>query len=190
MRTEKEKMLAGDLYDARDRILSAERLNARKLLKELNGLEPDQRKAFNRVLRALFPNSSTRFFIQPPFFCDYGYNIRAEEDVFLNFNCTILDVTSVLIGARTLIGPQVQLYTALHPTDVKTRATGLEYARPIEIGQDVWIGGGAIVCPGVTIGAGSIIGAGSVVTRDIPSGVFAAGNPCTVIRNLPNEDKA
>lgn len=181
---EKEKMQSGALFDPRDPELSADRLQTRKLLHQLNTLEPDQKKAFQRIKRLLCPRASSRFFIQPPFYCDYGYHIQAEEEVFINFNCTILDAAPVYIGARTLIGPQVQLYTVLHPMDIQTRAKGLEYARAIHIAPDVWIGGGAIICPGVHIGKGAVIGAGSVVTRDIPALVFAAGNPCKIIRHL------
>ena len=122
--------------------------------------------------------------ITPPFQCDYGYNITLGEGVYFNVNCVVLDVAPVRIGARTLMGPGVQLYTASHPMSPEERAGGLELGVPITIGEDVWIGGGAIVCPGVTIGDGAVIGAGSVVTRDVPARVFAAGNPCRVIRSL------
>jgi maltose O-acetyltransferase len=115
--------------------------------------------------------------IRPPFFCDFGYNIRLGDGVFLNFNCVILDVVEVTIGDRTQIGPAVQIYAADHPRDAPTRASGLEFGRPVRIGSDVWIGGGAIILPGVTIGDGAVIGAGSVVTRDVGAGVTVAGNP-------------
>src|SRR3954470_8233175 len=115
--------------------------------------------------------------IRPPFFCDYGYNIRLGDDVFLNFNCVILDVVEVTIGDRTQIGPAVQIYAADHPRDSATRGTGLEFGRPVRIGRDVWIGGGAIILPGVTIGDGAVIGAGSVVTRDVAAGQTVAGTP-------------
>ena len=122
--------------------------------------------------------------IQPLFHCDYGTNIRVGEKVFFNFNCVVLDVMEVKIGSNVLFGPAVQIYTAMHPMSAVERRTWLEYAKPVEIGSDVWVGGGAIICPGVKIGSGTVIGAGSVVTRDIPEGVFAAGNPCRVIRGL------
>ena len=115
--------------------------------------------------------------IRPPFFCDYGYNIRLGDEVFLNFNCVILDVVEIIIGDRTQIGPATQIYAADHPRDAETRKTGLEFGRPVRIGSDVWIGGGAIILPGVTIGDGAVIGAGSVVTRDVAPGVTVAGNP-------------
>jgi maltose O-acetyltransferase len=184
MRTEKEKMLAGELYDPLDALLSAERLNARLLLKELNDTREDQTSERSRILRELLPNAGEGLWLQPPFYCDYGYNIKMGEKVFFNFNCVVLDVTFVTIGSRTLFGPNVQVYTATHPMNHKERAAGVEYAKPITIGEDVWIGGSAVICPGVTIGDRSVIGAGSVVTKDIPADVFAAGNPCKVIRTL------
>ena len=121
--------------------------------------------------------------IRPPFHCDYGYNIRIGPGVFFNFNCVVLDVCEVRVGDFTLFGPAVQIYTATHPMNALLRRTQ-ESGKPVEIGSDVWVGGGAILCPGVKIGARSVIGAGSVVTRDIPEGVFAAGNPCRVIREI------
>ena len=126
--------------------------------------------------------------MQPPFYCDYGSNILLGERVFFNFNCVVLDVCQVTIGDYTLFGPAVQIYTATHPMNAELRRKQ-EFGKPIEIGSDVWVGGGAIICPGVRIGSRSVIGAGSVVTRDIPDGVFAAGNPCRVIREIAdNED--
>jgi len=122
--------------------------------------------------------------MQPPFFCDYGSNIHLGEKVFFNFNCVVLDVCPVRIGSYTLFGPAVQILTATHPLDAAERRRGLEGATPIEIGADVWVGGGAIICPGVRIGAQAVIGAGSVVTRDVPERTIAAGNPCRVIRTI------
>ena len=177
-------MLAGDLYNALDEQLSNERTKARQLLKKLNDAHADDTAAVHEVLKALLPNAGKNLWIQPPFYCDYGYNIEAGEKVFFNFNCVVLDVMKVSIGSRTLFGPNVQLYTATHPIDFKERAGGLEYAKPIVIGEDVWIGGSVVICPGVTIGDRTVIGAGSVVTRDVPAGVFAAGNPCKVIRSI------
>ena len=187
MRTEKEKMLAGELYDALDEQLSKERLNARLLIKELNDSREDQTDERSRILKQLIPNAGEGLWLQPPFYCDYGYNIKLGEKVFFNFNCVVLDVTFVTIGSRTLFGPNVQVYTATHPLDHKERATGLEFAKPITIGEDVWLGGSVVICPGVTIGDRSVIGAGSVVTKDIPADVFAAGNPCRVIRTLTQQ---
>jgi maltose O-acetyltransferase len=184
MKTEKQKMLSGELYNAFDPELSDERQKTRLLIKELNDTREDEKEKRNSILKKLLPYTGVNLWVQPPFYCDYGTNIIIGDNVFFNFNCVILDVMEIKIGSRTLIGPNVQIYTATHPIDYKERATGLEYAKPVTIGNDVWIGGGAIICPGVTISDRTVIGAGSIVTRDIPSDVFAAGNPCRVIRNL------
>ncbi|MEJ5961258.1 sugar O-acetyltransferase [Pedobacter immunditicola] len=188
MKTEKEKMLAGDLYNALDPQLTNERLETRLLLKELNDSSEDQAEERTRILTTLLPDAGTELWIQPPFYCDYGTNIKVGDRVFFNFNCVVLDVAPVTIGHRTLFGPNVQIYTATHPLNYKERAAGLEYGKPIVIGDDVWIGGSVIICPGVTIGDRSVIGAGSVITRDVPSDVFAAGNPCRVIRSLSEKN--
>lgn len=177
-------MLAGELYDPLDKELSNDRLKARLLIKQLNDTREDEVEERIRVLKKLIPDAGEGLWLQPPFYCDYGTNIQLGEKVFFNFNCVILDVAHVIIGNRTLFGPNVQVYAATHPMDHAQRAAGLEYAKPIAIGNDVWIGGRAIICPGVTIGDRSVIGAGSVVTKNIPPDVFAAGNPCKVIRDL------
>lgn len=181
-------MIAGELYDPLDRQLSEERLHARLLIKELNDSREDEAEVRTRVLKALLPQAGAGLWLQPPFFCDYGYNIQTGEKVFFNFNCVVLDVAPVIIGSRTLFGPNVQLYTAMHPMDYRQRALGLEFAQPVVIGDDVWVGGSATICPGITIGHRSVIGAGSVVTKDIPADVFAAGNPCRVIRAVKEDD--
>lgn len=183
MKTEKEKMLAGELYNAQDPQLLAERQRAQQLFQELNATPADQ-PARARLLRELLPHAGTELGLTSPFYCDYGTNITLGDQVYFNFNCIILDVAAVTIGSRTLFGPGVQVYTATHPLDYQERATGLEYAKPISIGEDVWVGGGAIICPGVSIGDRAVIGAGSVVTKDIPADTLAAGNPCRVIRVL------
>lgn len=184
MRTEKEKMLAGELYDPLDRQLSHERLIARLRIKALNDTRENQLEERSKILKDLMPNAGAGLWLQPPFYCDYGTNIIVGENVFFNFNCVVLDVMQVTIGSRTLFGPNVQVYTATHPMNHKERGSGREFAKPIIIGDDVWVGGSVIVCPGVTIGDRSVIGAGSVVTKDIPADVFAAGNPCRVIMAL------
>ena len=184
MRTEKEKMLAGELYDPLDHQLSSERRRARLLLKALNDTLDDHSEERARLIKELIPSTGTGAWIEPPFFCDYGSNIILGDSVFLNFNCVVLDVAAVRIGSRVLLGPAVQIYTATHPLRAEDRRMGLESGRAIEIGDDVWIGGAAIICPGVTIGNRSVIGAGSVVTKDIPDDVFAAGNPCRVLKNI------
>jgi maltose O-acetyltransferase len=183
MRTEQEKMLAGELYDPLDLELSRLRQRCRDLCKRLNDSHEDQQDERKRLLRQLF-GADTDAWVQPPFFCDYGTNIRLGSKVFFNFNCVVLDVMQVTIGSNVLFGPSVQIYTATHPVEADVRRKWLEFAKPVTIGSDVWIGGGAIVCPGVTIGERSVIGAGSVVTRHVPDDVVAAGNPCKVIRRL------
>jgi maltose O-acetyltransferase len=183
MRTERDKMLAGELYDPLDPDLCARRDRARDLCQDLNATREADRDERRRILIELFGTGGDTAWIQPPFFCDYGENIRLGQRVFFNFNCVILDVAEVTIGDFTMFGPAVQIYTATHPMDPIERRTR-EFAKPITIGADVWVGGGAILCPGVTIGSRSVIGAGSVVTRPIPEAVFAAGNPCRVIRAI------
>lgn len=184
MKTEKEKMLSGELYNALDKELSRERMECRKLLKLLNDSAPEEIKKRQEILKKLIPNSGKNLWLEPPFHCDYGTNIYIGKRVFFNFNCVILDVASVKIGSRSLFGPNVQIYTATHPMNHTERASMLESAKPIEIGEDVWVGGSAVICPGVSIGDRSVIGAGSVVTKDIPSDVFAAGNPCKIIKSI------
>lgn len=184
MKSEKEKMLAGELYDPLDPQLVEERMKTRLLIQELNNTREDQVEKRTRLLNKLIPNAGAGLWMQPPFYCDYGSNIVMGEKVYFNFNCVVLDVMQVRIGSRTMFGPNVQVYSATHPIDAKERASGLEYAKPIIIGEDVWLGGSAVICPGISIGDRTIIGAGSVVTKDIPSDVFAAGNPCKVIRSL------
>jgi maltose O-acetyltransferase len=183
MRTELEKMLAGELYDPLDPDLVRARDRARDLCQDLNATRERDSEVRRRVLKELFGRGGESVWMQPPFFCDYGTNILLGERVFFNFNCVVLDVCRVEIGDYTLFGPAVQIYTATHPMNAALRRTQ-EYAKPVAIGSDVWVGGGAVICPGVTIGSKSVIGAGSVVTRDVPGGVFAAGNPCRVIRAI------
>jgi maltose O-acetyltransferase len=181
--TEKEKMLAGELYDPLDTELTQARDRARDLCRDLNATRAMDKAERRRFLKELFGKGGDSVWMEPPFFCDYGSNILLGKRVFFNFNCVILDVCQVKVGDFTLFGPAVQIYTAMHPMNAELRRKQ-EFAKPIEIGSDVWIGGGAIICPGVKIGSKSVIGAVSVVTRDIPVGVFAAGNPCRVIREI------
>lgn len=180
---EKQKMLAGALYDALDPELTAERLRARELCHALNALDPADTARRRALLADLF-GRATDASINAPFFCDYGYNITLGANVYFNVNCVVLDVAPVTIGANALFGPGVHIYAASHPMGAADRRLGLEFGSAVAIGDDVWVGGGAIICPGVSVGAGAVIGAGSVVTRDIPASVFAAGNPCRVIRQL------
>jgi maltose O-acetyltransferase len=184
MKTEKEKMLSGELYNTLDQDLIFERTRTRRLLQELNENKEDHPAERARLLQILLPQAHPSFWLQPPFYCDYGSNIWIGENVFFNFNCLILDVMQVNIGSRSLFGPNVQIYTATHPVDWQARATGVQFAKPVTIGEDVWIGGGTVICPGVTIGERTVIGAGSLITKNIPSNVLAAGNPCQVVRTL------
>ena len=184
MSAEKQKMLSGELYNAADPVLANERMQARLLLKQYNESGADQQELRKQLLEKLMPSQGTGLWIEPPFYCDYGANISVGDKVYFNFNCTILDLMKVSIGNNVLIGPAVQIYTAMHPMNWEERASGLEFANAITIGSDVWIGGGVIICPGVTIGNRSVIGAGSVVTKNIPDDVFAAGNPCRIIKAL------
>jgi maltose O-acetyltransferase len=183
MRTEREKMLAGEMYDPMDPELVAARALARDLCQELNATSEAEQDRRRDILRRLFGVGGDTVWMQPPFFCDYGANIRLGQRVFFNFNCVVLDVCPVTIGDFTLFGPGVQILTPLHPMNAEQRRRE-EYGNAIEIGSDVWVGGGALILAGVRIGSRSIIGAGSVVTRDVPEGVFAAGNPCRFIRKL------
>lgn len=183
MLTERDKMLAGELYDPADPELISARQRARDLCLSLNATRESEVEERRRLLVALFGAGGDTVWMQPPFFCDYGTNIELGERVFFNFNCVVLDVCRVQIGAFTLFGPAVQIYTPMHPFDPELRRKQ-EYGTPVTIGSDVWVGGGAIILPGVSIGSRSVIGAGSVVTRDVPEDVFAAGNPCRVIRAI------
>ena len=181
MGIERTRMLAGELYDPHDAELVRLRARARDLCWDLNATREADTELRRRLLVSLFGSGGNTAWVQPPFYCDYGSNIELGIGVFFNFNCVVLDVCPVRIGDYTLIGPAVQIYTATHPIEADLRRTR-EFAKPITIGSDVWIGGGAILCPGVTIGNRTVIGAGSVVTRSLPEGVVAAGNPCRVLR--------
>ncbi len=179
-RTEKEKMLAGELYRAGDPELQADRQAAQAWMVRYNASAALSASARHVLLCEQLGAVGRGAAIRPPFFCDYGYNIHLGENAFLNFNCVILDVVRVEIGAGTQIGPAVQIYAADHPRDPVERRTGLELGRPVTIGRNVWIGGGAIILPGVTIGDDAVIGAGSVVTRNVAAGATVLGNPARV----------
>jgi maltose O-acetyltransferase len=171
-------MVAGEVYLATDPQLVADRDRCADLLRGYNA------RADEAVLRELLGALGTNSYIRPPFYCDYGYNLTLGDDVFMNFNCVALDVVPITIGDRVQMASAVQLLAADHPLDPVERASGREFGSPITIEDDVWLGGGAIVLPGVTIGRASVIGAGSVVTKNIPPGVVAVGNPCRVIREI------
>ena len=175
-------MLAGELYVPGGEELKADELAAKAWMANYNAV-PDRQAAERLVLlKAHFGAVGTGCVVRPPFFCDFGYNIRLGDKVFVNYNCVILDINEVSIGDRTQIGPMVQIYAADHPRDAESRRAGLEFGRPVKIGADVWIGGGAIIVPGVTIGDGAVIGAGSVVTRDVAPGAIVGGNPARVLK--------
>jgi maltose O-acetyltransferase len=182
--TEREKMLAGQLYDASDPELTRLRRRARALVCAYNVSSEEEPERRVELLRALFGRIGAKPEVEPPFHCDYGSNIHAGDRLFMNFGCVILDPGEVHLGDCVFLGPYVQLLTASHPLDAAKRIEGPELGLPIRIGSNVWIGGGAIVCPGVTIGDDTTIGAGSVVVKDIPAGVLAVGNPCRVVRSL------
>jgi maltose O-acetyltransferase len=180
-KTEKQKMLAGEFYNAGDSEIQADQAAARAWMERYNltaGLENDEQ---HEMLKARFAAVGEGALIRPPFHCDYGYNISVGRGVFMNFGCIVLDVVAIEIGDMTQIGPGVQILTADHPRDPALRAQGLEFGRPIRIGRNVWIGGGALIMPGVTIGDDALIGAGSVVTRDVLAGTTVVGNPARVL---------
>lgn len=183
MKSEKEKMIAGENYNAGDPILVKERRKAKNLLHRLNVTEYRVTKNARLIIEELIPNAGKNFYIEPPFHCDYGYNISCGENVYFNVNCVVLDCAPITIGSNVFIAPNVQIYTATHPLDAELRKT-IESALPITIGDDCWIGGNSVICPGVKIGNGSVIGAGSVVTKDIPEHSLAVGNPAKVIKKL------
>lgn len=179
-RTEKEKMLAGELYDASDAELQADLLAAQRWMARFNAMLGMTPAELHVALSERLGTVGDDALIRPPFHCDYGFNIHLGAGAFLNFNCVVLDVVEVTIGDRTQIGPGVQILAADHPRDAAGRASGLEFGRPVRIGRNVWIGGGAIILPGVSIGDDALIGAGSVVTRDVPPGATVVGNPARV----------
>lgn len=182
--TEKEKMLAGESYYAFDPELMALRQNALRLVKAFNDTCFEDCNRIPGLMRQLLPNTHETLIIQPPFICDYGFNIYGGENSFINYNCTILDTVKISLGKNVLIGPNVQFYSPMHPIDHVERATGVEYGEPITVGDDCWIGGGAVICPGVTIGNRCIIAAGAVVVKDVPDDSMVGGNPAKLIRRL------
>ncbi len=179
-RTEKEKMLAGDFYRT-DSALFAEQMKSRAAMDRYNAT-PAQEGELRCARLAELMGTSNGATVRAPVYVDYGWNVHLGEGVFLNFNCVLLDVAEIRIGAKTQIGPNVQILTADHPRDPQQRRQDLEFGRPITIGANVWIGGGAIILPGITVGDDAIIGAGAVVTRDVPKGATVAGNPARVLR--------
>lgn len=184
IKTEKEKMLAGELYTALDAELGAMNARAQELVFQFNSSKPAEANERDQIIKQLFGSVGANTIVKPPFYCDYGSHIFIGRQCFINYDCVILDCNIVRIGNNVMLAPKVQIYTATHPFDIELRRREIEMAYPVTIEDDVWIGGGAIICPGVTIGAGSSIGAGSVVTKDIPAGVLAVGSPSRVIREI------
>lgn len=187
--TEKDKMLAGELYDANyNEDLIKERTYAKDLCYEYNNLKPSESEKRSELLRKLLGSTGENFLIEQPFLCDYGYNIKIGENFYSNHNLIILDANTVEFGDNVFIAPNCGFYTAGHPIDASIRNKGLEYAKKIKVGNDVWIGGNVVVLPGVTIGDNCVIGAGSVVNKDIPSNSIAVGNPCRVIKKIEEKN--
>ena len=184
MQTNKEKMLIGAFYQSFDEELSKEREKANHLLFKLNKLSPGESNEKAELLKLIFNKMGKNVFIELPFRCDYGYNISIGKNFFENFNCTFLDSAPIEIGNFVLLGPNVSLFTSGHPVDAEKRRKLFQFAKPIIIGDNVWIGGNTVINPGVQIGENTVIGSGSVVTKSIPANVVAGGNPCKIIKKL------
>lgn len=188
--SEKKRMLSGELYRAIDKELGKDNKKARKLMKKFNNTEIEEYEYRKQIISDLFESVGNNCYIEPPFRCDYGCHISVGDNFYANFDCIILDVNKVRIGKNVFFAPRVNIFTAGHPIDTDIRNLMLEFGTPVEIGDNVWVGGNSVINPGVKIGNNVVIGSGSVVTKDIPSGVVAAGNPCKVIRKITDEDKA
>mgnify|MGYP000029455934 FL=1 len=183
MRSEKDKMLAGELYNPADPVLLKEREEARRKVRLYNQvLETDAQRL--AALKALFGSTGEHLYVEPNLRVDYGYNLHVGENFFANFDCTLLDVCEIRFGDNCMLGPNVQVYTATHPLDPYERNAGKEYAKPIYFGDNVWIGGGAIINPGVRVGNNVVIASGAVVTKDVPDNVVVGGNPARIIKNI------
>lgn len=184
--TEKEKMLSGELYTASDEELRRDFLNAKKIIRLYNNTTEQETEYRKELLSQLFEKTGENIYVEPPFHCDYGYNISVGENFYANYDCIILDVNKVKIGKNVKIGPRACIYTASHPIDAAIRNSFLEFGKPVTIGDNVWIGGNVVINPGITVGSNAVIGSGSVVTKDIPENVVAAGNPCKILRKITN----
>lgn len=184
MKTEKEKMLQGELYHAADAELVQDRLHARKLTRLYNQTIETDEKHRTELLKKLFGSTGKQLYIEPTFRCDYGYNIHVGESFYANFDCVLLDVCEIRIGDNCFIAPGVHIYTATHPLDPYERISGVEYGKPVTIGHNVWIGGRAVINPGVTIGTNVVIASGAVVTKDVPDYVVVGGNPARIIKSI------
>ena len=182
--SEREKMISGELYNSLDKELTSARKKAKALCYEYNNLHPEKNENKNKLIQKLFGKTGKEFLIEPNFFCDYGFNIEIGENFYSNHNLVILDPAKVVFGNNVFIGPNCGFYTAEHPIQAEERNKGLEFAKPITIGNNVWFGGNVTVLGGVTIGDNVVIGAGSVVVKDMPSDCVAVGNPCRLIKEL------
>lgn len=187
--TEWEKMQNGLLYDDFDEDLFQRRIAAKKLFRKYNKTEDDELKLRKEIMESLFRKVGQNVWIEPDFHCEFGKNITIEDNVYINFGCVILDCGEVVIGANTLIGPNIGIYSLNHAIDAEERIQGGCIAKPVHIGKNVWLGGDVKILAGVSIGDNTVIGAGSIVTKNIPSNVIAAGNPCKVLRNITEADK-
>lgn len=188
MRTQRERMIAGELYTGDSELRKMNQRN-RRLLHKYNSMTIDESAERVALLKELLGKTGDKVHFEPPFRCDYGDHISVGENFYANFDCIMLDVAPITIGDNVLFGPRVGVYTAGHPIDAEIRTSGLEFGSPITIGDNVWIGGNVVINPGVVIGNNVIVGSGSVVTKDLPDNVVAAGNPCRVLRKVTNEDK-
>lgn len=185
-KSEKEKMLSGELYHGSDPELLRERLNARRLTRLYNQTLETEEKQRNDIIRELFGSAGSAFYIEPTFRCDYGYNIHIGENFYANFDCVFLDVCEIRIGDNCFLAPGVHIYTATHPLEAQVRNSGAEYGKPVAIGHSVWIGGRAVVNPGVTIGSNVVVASGAVVTKDVPDNVVVGGSPARIIKQIAN----
>ncbi len=188
-KSEKDKMVLGEPYFANTKEIAQLRLNAQRICHRYNQVDPKNYKERKSIIKQLFSSTTKMFLIEQPFYCDYGFNIEIGNNFYANYHLTILDGAPVQIGDNVMLGPNVSIYTAGHPIHHEIRNTSLEYALPVIIGDNVWVGGNVVINPNVTIGDNTVIGSGSVVTKNIPSNVVAAGNPCKIIRKITTEDK-
>ncbi len=187
--TEKEKMINGLLYNPSDSTLVEDRNKAKELMYAFNNIKPNTHEIYRETLKKLLPHANENAYINQPFHCDYGYNIEIGKNFFANYNCTILDVSKVIIGDNVMLAPNVSIYTASHPIHFETRNSGYEFGAEIVIGNNVWIGGNAVILPGVTLGDNIVVGAGSVVTKSFPENCVIGGNPAKIIKEITEEDK-
>lgn len=184
MKTEKQKMISGEYYLASDQELIQDREKARRLTREYNQTLETEIEERTDILKNLFGSIGTNTYVEPTFRCDYGYNIETGDNFYANFDCIMLDICPIRFGDNCLLAPGVHIYTAAHPLDPVERNSGIEFGKPVTIGNNVWIGGRAVINPGVTIGDNVVIGSGAIVTRDIPDNVVVGGNPAKILKSI------